>query len=124
MFKNRESNLRACDCYGLIRLVYKNSLNIDVPKPDASAFESQHIEDEYLAETSKNWVEITEPKIFDVVAMAHDPKHPEIVQHFGIILNNKQMLHTLKGIGSHVVKIKDYNYYIKGYYRHGKNTNI
>jgi len=121
-FKNRESSLDGCDCYGLVRLVYKDLLGIDVHKPNASAFESKDIEDEYLAETSLNWYETKEPKRFDVIAMAHDPKHPKIIQHFGIMLTDTKMIHTLKGVGSHIVNIKDYSYFIKGFYRHGENT--
>ena len=118
-FKNRHSSMIACDCYGLVRIIYKDILKIDIPQPTSSAFESKHIEDEYLKETSKNWSKVSSVQKFDVVAMKHDPKHPDIVQHFGIAISETKMIHTLKGIGSHIVNISEYDYFIEGYYRYG-----
>lgn len=116
-FVDKGDTLKGCDCFGLVRLYYKDILNRKVFKPQSSAFNSKSVLREFLEETSRNWIQVQEPKINDVVAMAHDPKHPKIVQHFGIYLGNGKMLHTLEKVGSHIVRISDYKYYIKGYYR-------
>ena len=116
-FEDRADTLDSADCFGLVRLVYKQILNIKVFKPNSSAFNSRSVLREFLEETSRNWNEVKELKKFDVIAMAHDPKHPDIIQHFGIYIGNGKMLHTLKGVGSHVVNMSEYNYFIKGFYR-------
>jgi cell wall-associated NlpC family hydrolase len=123
-FQNRASSFIGADCYGLVRLVYKEKLNIDVPQPISSAYASRHVEREYLKEISTNWYKVDIPQKYDVVAMAHDPMHPKIVQHFGIVIDETHMLHTLDNVGSHIVKILDYKHFIKGYYRHVKVNNI
>jgi len=123
-FKNRGDSVTGTDCYGLVRLVYKEKLGITLHKATSSAFASRNIETEFLAETSSSWLKVPELEPFDVIAMAHDSRHPEVIQHFGIYLGDGKMLHTLKQIGSHIVKIDEYKHYIKGYYRYGKATNI
>ena len=123
-FKDRESSFEFADCYGLVRLVYKHELGVNIPQPSSSAFASKGIMKEYLREISENWFSVDTPQPFDVVAMAHGPAHPRIIQHFGIVLNDTQLLHTLDKVGSHIVNISDYKHFIKGYYRHGKVTHI
>lgn len=117
-FRSKGHSMEGLDCFSLVRLIYKDLLNIDILKASSSALRSMDIEKEYLAESSKNWVEVNEPQKFDVVAMAHDPKIPHIIQHFGIYIGNGKMIHTLLGVNSHISTLKEYNYYIKSYYRY------
>ena len=117
-FKDRADTEKNSDCFGLVRLIYKQVLKIEVFKPNSSAFNSRSVLREFLEETSRNWDEVKELKKFDVIAMAHDPKLVSIVQHFGVYIGNGKMIHTLKGIGSHISNIHEYEYFIRGYYRH------
>lgn len=123
-FKDRGRSIEACDCYGLVRLIYKDLLNIELFNGDSSAFETGKIHEEYLNEVSKNWNKVEDIQKFDVVAMAHDSNFPSIIQHFGVIISNTKMIHTLRGVGSHVVNLDDYKYCIKGVFRYGKTTNV
>lgn len=123
-FKNRQASITGADCYGLVRLVYAEKLGVNIPQPISSAYASRMVEAEFLQEIASNWYEVFEPRPFDVVAMAHDGNHPKLIQHFGIVINDTQMLHTLDTVGSHIVRISDYKHFIKGYYRHGKVSNI
>lgn len=116
-FVDRKSTFQECDCFGLIRLLYKNEMKIDVAQPLSSAYETKKVYNEYLKEIASNWKEVKEPEMFDVVGMAHDTKHPDIVQHFGIYIGNGKMIHTLEEIGSHIVDLEEYKYFIKGFYR-------
>ncbi len=116
-FVDKGDGFNGADCFGLVRLYYKDVMNIKLFKPDSSAFNSKSVLREFLEETSRNWNKVSEPQINDVVAMAHDPRHPKIVQHFGIYIGNGKMIHTLEKVGSHIVKLRDYKYFIKGYYR-------
>lgn len=116
-FEDKADTEFSADCFGLVRLIYKEKLSIGVFKPTSSAFNSRSVLREFLEESSRNWVKVEAPKLYDVVAMAHDPKHPNIIQHFGIYIGENRMIHTLKGVGSHVVSLEDYKYFIKGFYQ-------
>lgn len=120
-FKSRGHTLDGLDCFSLVRIIYKDLLNIDILKANSDAFRSKDIENEYLHETSKNWIEVDTLEKFDVVAMAHDGRIPDIVQHFGVYIGDGKMIHTLLGVHSHVVKIADYKYCIKSYHRYKKD---
>lgn len=105
------------DCFGLIRLLYKHEMKIEIKQPLASAYETRKVFKEFLQEIAENWQEVKDVQLFDVIGMAHDPNHPDLIQHYGIYLGNGKMLHTLENIGSHIVNIDEYKYYIKGFYR-------
>ena len=47
--------------------------------------------------------------------MANEPRLPGVVQHFGIYFDNK-ILHTLKGVGSHIVQADKSFVNVKKYY--------
>jgi cell wall-associated NlpC family hydrolase len=109
------------DCYGLIRLYYRDELGIEIPNFDIGAYETKRVFWNFISEISKNWKFIKEPEKNCVAAMSHDANHPKIVQHFGVYLGEKQILHTLENIGSHVVNLAEYRYFIKGFYRWQKH---
>jgi len=117
-FVDRGITKDGADCYGLIRLVYKEELGIDIPEFNSSCSDVKRIFLDYLKQISEHWeLVVDEPKLYDVIAMAYDPEHPKIVQHFGIYIGNGMMLHTLNHVGAFTAKVSDFNYFIKGIYR-------
>jgi cell wall-associated NlpC family hydrolase len=116
-FVDKGSSLEACDCYGLVRLVYKEELQTTIPDFNSSCKDTKRIFSDYLKQIAEHWKLVQEPQLYDVIAMAYDPQHPKIVQHFGIYIGNGMMLHTLEHIGSFTVKVSEFQYYIKGIYR-------
>ena len=118
-FENRCDSFESCDCFGLVRILYATELGLEIFKPKASAFNGKDVETEYLHETSRNWTEVKELELYDVIAMANDGNHPNIIQHFGIYIGNNKMIHTLNKVGSHVVNINQYKSVTKGYFRYG-----
>jgi cell wall-associated NlpC family hydrolase len=116
-FKDREESFDGADCYGIVRLYYKNELNIEIFENKLKYDEIKKILMQFLNVSRTDWIKVDKAEIGDVIAMAHDPKHPNIIQHFGIYLGDGKMLHTLKEIGSHIVNVSEYQYFIKGYYR-------
>lgn len=108
---------KGIDCYGLVRLVYKEELGLVIPEFNSSCTDSKSIWKDYLKQISELWDLVEEYQEYDVVAMAYDPIHPKIVTHFGLYIGNGMMLHTLKGIGSFTCSIEEFRYCIKGVYR-------
>lgn len=117
-FVDRGRTMYGADCYGLLELIYKENLNISIPEFSSSCRDAKRIFSDYLKQISEYWVVVTEePKEYDVIAMAYDPSHPRIVQHFGLYIGNGTMIHTLQGIGAFTTKLEDFQPYIKGIYR-------
>jgi len=122
-FEDRGQSMESSDCYGLVRLVYKQELGLVIPEFNSSCADTRRIFSDYLKQISEHWDLVTEEtKPFDVIAMAYDHDHPKIVQHFGIYIGNGMMLQTLKGIGAFTIKVSEYQHYVKGIYRWRAST--
>ena len=104
------------NCYELVRL-YQLQRGIELPsfKHDPKAI--RMVFNEYLREISKHWQIIQEPEPHCGIAMAYNPQYPRLVTHFGVLLENGKVLHSLEGIGSHLTDYDNLKYCIKGLYR-------
>lgn len=106
------------DCYGLVKLYYKNILNIEIPETKIQPNQPKRIMINYLNEISKNWKQIESPKKNCVVAMAMHDEHPKLVTHFAVMIDEKRMLHTLNKQNSNIKNIDDISIkpFIKGFF--------
>lgn len=111
-------DLKGCDCYGLVALYYKHILNIDIPESKITAEQPRRIFLNYLNELSINWRTIEAPVKDCVVAFAYNPNHPDLVTHFGVMIDNKTILHCLGKVNSHISNIDDIRVkpFIKAYH--------
>lgn len=116
-FQDQGESWDGADCYGILRLIYSQDLGIEIPSFKASCYNTKAIFMDYLRQVSQFWERVETPQPYDVVAMAHDPAHPKVVQHFGIYVGCGKILHTLEHIGAHLTTVEELNYFIKGYYR-------
>ena len=116
-FKDGEPSFTGANCITLCELFYYNELKISIPKIRVESSNTKRVFLEYLHQISNNWTKVEEPKLYDIVAMSRDLKHPNMVQHFGIYLGNGKILHSLEKVGSHVVSIVEMKVFIKGFYR-------
>lgn len=116
-FTDGEATFRGANCYGLVELFYREHLGIIIPKLNTPSEQSNKVWATYLREISEHWESVEEPQLYDIVAMAHDMRHPRIVQHVGIYIGDGKIIHTLQKIGSHVSKISDMQSIIKGHHR-------
>lgn len=105
------------NCYQLVQKIYKDELSISLPDRFIDATASRTIFKQYIDDISEIWSRIDEPNTYDAIAMSHDENHPKVIQHFGICIGDGMLLHTLKGIGSHIISIEKYQYHIRGFYR-------
>ena len=117
-YLNRGRKFSGCDCYGLVMLFYKGELGIDIPDVNADAKSPRRSFAAYLMEISRHWTE-TDARKYAVVAMCANENHPQMVTHFGVMIDEKRMLHTYDGVDSHVVEISHASVknQIKGFYR-------
>lgn len=104
------------NCYRLVQKIYQEKLSISLPDRFIDATASRSIFGQYIKDIGGLWERIDEPIPFCAVAMSHDENHPKVVQHFGIYIGDGMILHTLMGIGSHLVSINQYKYHIRGFY--------
>lgn len=118
-YVDKGRTFKGCDCFGLVKLFYRNELNIDVPDVAITADKPRRIFANFLNEISKNWVEIDKPEKGCVIAMTANEQHPNLVTHFALVIDDKQVIHTLNKIGSHLVRLDDDKIkpFIKGYYK-------
>lgn len=116
-FSDNEPSFQGCNCYGLVRLFYREHLGIEIPDLRVHFDHSNRVWATYLKEIGENWVTVKEPEAFDVVAMAQDVAHPRIVQHVGIYLGDGKVLHTLNKIDSHIVSLESVKHSVRGYHR-------
>jgi cell wall-associated NlpC family hydrolase len=117
-FSDKETqDFQGTNCYGLVRLFYKEHLNIEIPELRVPSDHSNRVWATYLNEIRGNWITVTEPQMFDVVAMAQDITHPRIVQHVGVYLGGGKVLHTLSKVDSHIVSLESIKHSIRGFHR-------
>jgi cell wall-associated NlpC family hydrolase len=120
-FVDRGNSFSGCDCYGLIRLFYKTEYSIGIPEFNSSCKDTRRIFIDYMYQIARHWDLVDECKMGDVIAMAYDPNHPNVVQHFAIYIGNDKILQALDKIGVFICDISDYNRYVKGIYRWKKS---
>lgn len=116
-FADGEPSFGGANCITLIELLYREELGLEIPKIRIEHAHQRKAFMRYLKEIADRWDALPEPEQYCVVAMAHSPKHPTVVQHFGIYLGNDIILHTLQNVGSHTVRLSKMKPFIKGYYK-------
>lgn len=98
-FKDKGRDEQGADCWGLVRLIYKNELGIELDDYSDSYFDTN--DREVLAkivssEKNQNWITPESPKEFDVVIL----NMRGIPIHVGIITKQNHMIHCAKGINT------------------------
>lgn len=105
------------DCYNLVKLIYKEVHKKDILNTNVKHNQSDLINQSYLGEVD-NWVEVKEPLEGDIVAIRLDSNYPKLVTHFGIMINDKQLIHTTEKTNCVVENITKYYKLVAGFYRH------
>ena len=109
------------DCWGLVQLVYRERLGIELPGYDGvfkeESADNLRIVSDLMDRERAKWTRVREPAEFDVLLMRI---HGRLVSHVGICLPKSRMLHILKGISSVVEPTAGMHWKdrIVGAYRH------
>lgn len=83
------------DCWGLVRLVYRERLGVELNSLDsgyAALSDREAIEDVYLEECAQ-WLEVTTPQALDVVIFRLRRRW----SHVGLMVNPRDFLHSYHG---------------------------
>ena len=117
-FVSKGRSFNGCDCYGLVKLYYKEILNIDIPETIITAEQPRRTFANYLNEISKNWTAATPAKNV-VVAMSVNAEHPNLVTHFAVMIDDKRFIDTRENMSSYLTSIDDERIknQIKGFYK-------
>lgn len=117
-FVSKGRSFNGCDCYGLVKLYYKEILNIDIPETIITAEQPRRTFANYLNEISKNWTTTTPAKNV-VVAMSVNAEHPNLVTHFAVMIDDKRFIDTRENMSSYLTSIDDERIknQIKGFYK-------
>lgn len=120
-FKAKGAERDGCDCWGLVRLFYREQLQITLP-----AYLSEYAED-YTAATVDSAVcsHRREPQwqCVDVAAYGDVALFLSkgLVTHMGVMLNNRVMLHasaSLGGVATARVTAQPWRSKLEGFYRY------
>jgi len=105
------------DCWGLVRLVYKQEYQVDLPSFVESYLEDDRIRsEELIAQYREGWEELDAPQEGCVVVlrvMGH-------LSHVGVCINERQFLHAQEGSGSSVQDFDGVKWSrrVSGFYRY------
>lgn len=98
-FKDKGRDELGCDCWGLVCLIYKEQLGIDLPSY-LECYETTK-DKEVLGiliadERAAKWSEPETPEPFDVIIL----KMRGVPMHVGLVTKSGHMIHCARGIGT------------------------
>jgi cell wall-associated NlpC family hydrolase len=123
-FRDGGRDREGCDCWGLVRLVYRDVAGIDLPSyGEIGATELLAIAREVGAAIRGDpWRCVTDDprRPLDVVVMARQGHAIRAAFHVGVMIDGKRVLHTEQMTDSHTVPIDHPSLAsrIIGFYRH------
>ena len=117
-YENKGRNFNGCDCFGLVRLFYRNEYGSELPEVndylDASNGEDAN---KSLMNNKAGYVKVPfeSREAGDILLLRVNG----LPTHLGIVINDKNMIHTMKGCESVVEDYSSYkwNNRIEGIYR-------
>lgn len=105
------------DCWGLVRLVYQEQYNIEIPSfvNDYESDDSSRIS-ELIAIGKENWSKVTQPAIGDVILLRLNGLH----MHVGVVISPNQFLHVREGHDSVIERFDTgtWRHRVGGFYKY------
>ena len=99
-FKPDGRDRNGLDCYGLVCLVYKERLGIELPDYKGvftdHSYGTLRAVAKAFAVGRERWQKVTDPHEFDVVML----RTGHYTWHIGLVIDNRRMLHIISGIDS------------------------
>lgn len=107
-----------CDCWGLVRLIYRERLAIELP-----SLATDYVSAEEAAEVSAlvhkeqtSWKSVNAPAPFDVIVL----RLAGLERHVGVVIKPGIMLHVMRGIDAAIENYTNPLWHRRaaGFYRH------
>ena len=117
-YKNMGRDRSGLDCWGLIKIVYKEILGIELwdigeAYPDDWSFKGKDL---FMENYQRQWENVDEPQAWDVVLLQNGGT---VVNHAGIVLNKKTFIHCTKaGVALGGLRERPWRSYVAGFYRY------
>lgn len=93
------------DCWGLVRAVYADRLQVDLPSyGEISAHDLVRVARAMGGAKDAGWLAVTEPRVFDVALMRSGRGGCQVV-HVGVMVDSFRVLHTEPATGAAVVQL-------------------
>ncbi len=110
------------DCWGLVRLIYKNELSIDLPSfsTEYDSIDNERIED-LFAQYKEGWESIDRPSIGDVVIF----RIFGYESHIGVCIGDNKFLHVREGRDSVIESLDNpkWSKRITGFFKYSEKKN-
>lgn len=118
-YKNLGRSFDGVDCYGLIWLIYKGELGIELPDFTELCYSQQWYkekEDSIITENiDRRWVSVVPPfKKFDGVIFYKHPKS-EMANHVGMMIDSNKFIHIRENSTSEISELNS-NYWKSRFY--------
>lgn len=112
--KSYEPSFDGCDCYGMVKLIYKTEFDIDLPTYVID-LNDQKLISEKIEECKPLYVKLNQPMPNCILGLVLINKYTD---HTGIFMESDKFLHTNSKNGIHVNRINNpwWKRHISGYY--------
>lgn len=121
-FKDKGRDYNGCDCWGFLRLVFKDHFGIELldHNDDYENIKDRHSIVAVVNEELPDWIEVDRPECGNVVLV----RCRGLPVHVGVMINRKQMLHIMEGIESTVERLDSviWKDKVKRYYSYAGRT--
>lgn len=101
-------DISGVDCWGLVRLVYSEVLNIDLPSYGEISAQKLLAISKAISKGQESWVEPDTPEPLDGVLMRHSSR-TSLIGHMGILADRANVLHIEESTASCVVPLNHYS---------------
>jgi hypothetical protein len=111
------------DCWGLVRLIYKEVYNIDLPSfQDSYVLEDDERIAELFAQYKEGWQPVETPVCGDLVLF----RILGVTQHVGVMINNTQFVHVRQNSNSAVESVANAKWAkrVVGFYKYVEQTGV
>lgn len=125
-FVDRGRTLYGCDCWGLVRMVLRDMMDVTMPEYSVSEADHAQVQHEIVAaQASGDWTRVVEERAYDIAEMTLPVYTQDGWQHLplhvGVIVAPGWVLHTARATGSILETYKrdpSVMRRIRGFWRH------
>ncbi len=102
-FAEKGRSLDGVDCWGLLQIIYREELGIELPsylECYNETSERQKLSELVEEQATNYWRDVDDPKEFDVIIM----KIHGFESHLGLVVRKGVMIHCEEGVGVSIVR--------------------